>query len=150
MANLLKRFNKQVIGSNGRIYDFTSKITASGDFKRLEDLNVIISSWNNILLTRKRTYLHDPEFGSDLYLLLFEPADDTTVERIKNEIQDSLMTYDSRATIDNIEVLLNTNKKGFQLNIDVTYEGTSGTLSVSFDDSTVLAQQGEGGGAPIP
>lgn len=150
MANLLKRFNKEVIGSNGKIYDYTAKITASGDFKRLENLNVIISSWNNILLTRKRTYLHDPEYGSDLYLLLYEPADDTTVERLKNEVEDSLMTYDSRATIENIEVLLTPNGKGFQLNIDVTYEGATGVLSVSFDDSTVLAQQGGAGGAPIP
>lgn len=150
MANLLKRFNKQVVGSNGRIYDYTAKITASGDFKRLENLDVIISSWNNILLTRKRTYLHDPEFGSDLYLMLYEPADDTTVERIKNEVVDSITTYDSRATIDNVEVLLKPNGKGFQLNIDVTYEGANGILSVSFDDSTVLAQQGGAGGAPIP
>ena len=150
MANLLKRFNKQVVGSNGRIYDYAAKITASGDFKRLEDLNVIISSWNNILLTRKRTYLHDPQYGSNLYLLLFEPADDTTVERIKSEVENSLMVYDSRATIEGMEVLLKPNKKGFQINIDVTYEGTKGILSVSFDDSTVIVQQGGSGGAPIP
>lgn len=150
MANLLKRFNKQVIGSNGRIYDYAAKVTASGDFKRLEGLNVIISSWNNILLTRKRTYLHDPEYGSDLYLMLYEPADDTTVERIKHEVQNVLQTYDDRAIIDDVRVLLKPNKKGYQIDIDVTYEGESGTISVSFDDSTVLAQQGGAGGAPLP
>jgi len=147
MANLLKRFSKKVIGSSGRIYDYVAKITASGDFKRIQDLNVVISSWNNILLTPKRTYLHDPEYGSNLHLLVFEPADDATIDLIKTEVQEPLMIYDDRATIENIDVLLRPNGKGFQLNILVEYEGIKGTLSVSFDDSTVFAQQSSSGGS---
>lgn len=150
MANLLQRFNKQVIGSDGRIYDYLAKITAYGDFKRLHDLNVIISSWNNILLTPRGTYLHDPEYGSELYLMLFEPADDQTVERIKAEVQETLIIYDDRASIDDIQVQVKPNGKGYQLNISVTYEGAKGTLSVSFDDSTVIAQQSGSGGVPVP
>lgn len=146
MANLLKRFSKQVIGSDGKIYDYLAKITASGDFKRVSDLNVIITSWNNILLTPKRTYLFDPDYGSDLHKLIFDPVDDSTVERIKTELVDTLTYYDNRATIEDIEVILKGNGKGFQLNITVVYEGDKGELSVSFDDSTVLAQQSGSGG----
>ena len=149
MANLLKRFSKKVVGSDGRIYDYLAKITASGDFKRIQDLNVIISSWNNILLTPKRTYLHDPEYGSDLHLMVFEPADEATITRIKEEIQNPLRTYDNRATIENIDVLFRPNGKGYQLNISVEYEGVKGALTVSFDDSTVLAQQSGAWGGTI-
>jgi phage baseplate assembly protein W len=145
MANILKRFQKQVVGSDGKIFDYLAKITAKGDFKRIQDLNVIITSWNNILMTPKRTYLHDPEYGSNLHLLLFEPSDDATVDRIKNELQESLMTYDDRAIIEDIEVIIKPNNKGYTLNILVEYEGETGTLSVSFDDSTVIAQQSSGG-----
>jgi phage baseplate assembly protein W len=145
MANIFKRFQKQVIGSDGKIYDYLAKITAAGDFKRIQDLNVIISSWNNILMTPKRTYLHDPEYGSDLHLMLFEPADDTTVDRIKTELQESLATYDDRATIEDIEVVIKPNNKGYTLNIQVDYEGDKGSLTITFDDSTVLAQQSSGG-----
>ena len=145
MANLLRRFNKEVVGSDGRIYDYLAKITASGDFKRVQDLNVIINSWNNIILTPKRTYLHDPEYGSNLHKLVFEPADSDTVEMIKSELYDTLLYYDDRASIDEIEVIIKANGKGYHLNIFVTYEGAKGTLSVSFDDSTVLDQQSTGG-----
>lgn len=142
MANLLRRFNKQVVGSDGKIYDYLAKITASGDFKRVNGLNVIITSWNNILLTPKRTYLFDPEYGSNIHKLIFEPVDETTVEQIKDEIKDTLAIYDSRAIIESIEVLLTSNGKGYQINIQVSYEDAKGELTVSFDDSTVLPDSG--------
>lgn len=140
MANLLDRFNKQVVGSDGKIYDYLPKITASGEFKRIKDIDVIISSWNNILLTPRGSFLFDPEYGSDLHKLIFEPVDDTTVERIKSEVATRLILYDNRATIINTEITLKPNGKGFQLNIQVEYDGDTGSLSISFDDSTVLPQ----------
>ncbi len=142
MANLLSRFNKEVIGSDDTIYDYLAKITAKGDFKRVKDIDVIITSWNNILMTPRRTYIMDPEYGSDLHLIIFEPVDDTTVERIKTEVESRIRLYDDRATIEDIEVLLNSNRKGFTVNVFVDYEGDAGTLSVKFDDSTVVRQQG--------
>jgi len=142
MANLLDRFRKQVIGSEGSIFDYLPKITASGEFKRLKDIDVIINSWNNILLTPRRTYLNDPEYGSDLYLMVFDPVDDTTVERIKDEIQERLTYYDDRAIITDITVSLMPNGKGFSVNILAEYEGEESSLSIKFDDSTLLTQEG--------
>lgn len=149
MANLLDRFNKQVIGSSATIYDYLAKVIASGDFKRIRDIDVIISSWNNILLTARRTFLHDPQYGSDLHRMVFEPADDTTVERIKTEVEDRIKAYDDRATIEDIAVTLMSNGKGFSVKILVSYEGDTGSLSIKFDDTTVLAQQGNQG-VPTP
>jgi len=142
MTNLLSRFNKEVIGSDNNIYDYLAKITARGDFKRVKNIDVIITSWNNILMTPRRTYVHDPEYGSDLRLILFEPVDETTVERIKTEVESRIRLYDDRATIEDIEVVLNSNRKGFTVNVFVEYEGDTKTLSVKFDDSTVVRQQG--------
>lgn len=144
MANLLSRFNKQVIGSDVYIYDYLPKITETGDFKRIRDIDVIIASWNNILMTQRRTYFFDPEYGSDLFKILFEPVDDTTVERIKTEVVTRIRMYDSRATIEDIEIILNSTKKGYTVNVFVEYEGETGTLSIKFDDSTVTRQQGSG------
>lgn len=142
MGNLLSRFNKEVIGSDDRIYDYLPKITSTGDFKRVRDIDVIITSWNNILVTPRRTYIFDPEYGSDLHKLIFEPVDDTTVDRIKTEVVTRIRTYDDRATIEETEVLLNSNRKGFTVNLFVEYEGETGTLSVSFDDTTLTRQEG--------
>jgi phage baseplate assembly protein W len=142
MANLLKRFNTEVIGSDEKLYDYVAKINAAGDFKRVKDIDVIITSWNNILMTQRRTYLFDPEYGSDLHKIVFEPVDDTTIERIKTEVETRIRLYDDRATIEDIKVLLNKNGKGYTVNIEVEYEGETGTLSVKFDDSTVVRQDG--------
>jgi phage baseplate assembly protein W len=138
MANLLKRFDKQVIGSDNRIYDFLPKITASGDFKRVKNIDVIISSWNNILTTRRQSFLFDPEYGSDLPELIFDPVDDTTIERIKTEVEAQIRTYDDRATITDIQVRILPQGKGFTVDVFAEYQGEDGVLSVKFDDSTVL------------
>jgi phage baseplate assembly protein W len=136
MANLLDRFKTQVIGSEESLRDYLSTIASIGDFKRIDNLNVIINSWNNILLTPRGTYLHDPEFGSDLYKYVFEPADASTTDGIKREVVDRIALYDNRASIDDIEVNISNNGKRVSIKIYVDYQGEKGTLDVKFDDTT--------------
>jgi phage baseplate assembly protein W len=136
MSNIFDKFRDSAVGSSGRILDFTSKINSSGDFTKVYDLNAIILSWNNILITQKGTYDHDPEYGSNLYLYLFEPADDKTQQSIKDEIKNSLSVYDSRANIDDIAVNFLSNQKGFSVNITADYFGVKGSLSVTIDNTT--------------
>ena len=136
MANLLDRFNTQVIGSDSRLHDYLSVVSSTGDFKRITDLNVILSSWNNILLTPRGTYLHDPEFGSDLYKYVFEPADDTTVEGIKREVVERITVYDDRAEIEDIRVSIQNSGKRINVAVYVNYKGEKGILDVKFDDTT--------------
>ena len=136
MANLLDRFKTQVIGSEDSLRDYLSIISSIGDFKRINDLNVIINSWNNILLTPRGTYLHDPEFGSDLYKYVFEPSDGNTVDGIKREVVDRIAMYDDRANIEDVEVDISNNGKRISLRIYINYQGERGTLDVKFDDTT--------------
>lgn len=136
MANLLDRFKTQVIGSQESLHDYLSTIASIGDFKRIDNLNVIINSWNNILLTPRGTYLHDPEFGSDLYKYVFEPSDSESIEGIKNEVIERISLYDDRALIEDVEVNISNNGKRVTLKIFILYEGERGTLDVKFDDTT--------------
>ena len=136
MANLLDRFRTQVIGSENSLRDYLSVIASIGDFKRIDDINVIINSWNNILLTPRGSYLHDPEFGSDLYKYVFEPSDDSTVEGIKREVIDRISLYDDRASIEDVTVDISANGKRISLSILINYQGEKGTLDVKFDDTT--------------
>ena len=137
MANLLDRFNRQVVGSETSIKDFLSVIAASGDFKRISDINVILNSWNNILLTPRGTYLHDPEFGSDLYKYVFEPSDAVSIEGIKREVVTRIQIYDDRATIDDVEVNIQNNGRRINVIVYANYNGQRGTLDVKFDDTTI-------------
>jgi len=129
MANLLDRFNISVVGSSGKIADILPFISPKGDFKRVTNLDVILNSWNNILLTSTRTYFFDPEYGSDLYKKVFDPVDEETAELIEDEIMDKLMYYDNRASIDKINVEFTTNKKGFNVSVVVDYDGEKKELN---------------------
>ena len=134
MADLLRRFNQTVAGSDSKLADYQAVISSVGDFRRIKNLEVILSSWNNILITPRRSYQFDPEYGSDIYKLIFEPADNDTLERIKTEVVETLLRYDNRATIENVEVNLLSNRKGFNISIDVKYEGKTGQLEVVIDE----------------
>jgi len=75
--NLLDRFNKQILGSKSKIFDFTAKISPSGDFAKIKDIEVILASWNNILINPEKTGPFDKNYGSKLLNFIFEPADDS-------------------------------------------------------------------------
>lgn len=145
MANLLNRFFKEVIGSENTIRDFVAKISSRGDFKRIQDLNVILSSWNNILLTPRRTYINDPEFGSDLYKYVFDPADEETISAIRDEVIDRISLYDDRAVLQDVEITLMASGKGYNVIIEAEYEGARGSMSVEFDEFTFANILTEGG-----
>ena len=141
MANLLDRFVKSARGTDVQPHDFIPRISSIGDFKRIRNIDVILNSWNNILLTPLGSYIYDPEFGSNLYRLIFEPADSGTVEAIKNEVQTRIENYDSRGEILNLTVVMLPNKKGFNVNVEAEYRGERGEISIKFDDSTVPIEE---------
>ena len=136
MASILGRFNETVVGSNTKLGDYISKISVSGDFKRIRDIQVVLNSWNNILITPRRSYQFDPEYGSDLYKMVFEPADQITVDKVINEVTTVLLRYDDRASIDDVNVTFFPNLKGFSVGIDVNYQGDTGQLQIIIDEAT--------------
>jgi len=140
MANFLNRFGNDIVGSDAKIFDYISVVTPSGDLRRIKNLDVIINSWNNILLTPKGSYIHDPEYGSNLHLILFEPLDDTTIERVRSEIKDCLLTYDDRAQISDINVRITPDGKGLEVDIDVIYKGERGKLSLTVNENNYLTR----------
>lgn len=137
MANILERFIKSARGTDVQPHDYIPYISSIGDFKRIKDIDVILNSWNNILLTPLGSYLADPNFGSNLYRLVFEPADAGTVEAIKSEVEQRIRNYDTRGEIIGITVVMLPDKKGYNVNVECEYRGERKEISIKFDDSTV-------------
>jgi len=134
MANLLDRFKNSVIGSDDRIRDYLPNIEAKGDFQSTVDLKVIINSWKNILLTPRRSYPFDPEYGSDLYKMVFEPLDEATIQRIENEVYISIERYDNRAFIEDVDISYLKLEKGISLDVYIDYKGDKDVLSVILNE----------------
>lgn len=141
MANILDRFIKSAQGTDVQPHDFIPYISSIGDFKRIRNIDVILNSWNNILLTPLGSYLADPNFGSNLFKLIFEPADQGTIEAIKSEVETRIRNYDARGEILDVRVTLLPNKKGFNVNVECGFRGERGEISVKFDDSTVPLEE---------
>lgn len=137
MANLLDSFKKSSIGSEGRLIDYTPKLKSNGDFNKVFEIDAILISWNNILITPKGSMDHDPEFGSNLYKYLFEPADTLTRDGIENEIRACLGRYDNRASISKLQTYFYSNKKGFSVAIIVDYFGYRSQMKISIDEETL-------------
>ena len=136
MATNYDKFLRSTIGSDGRLSDYSAKLSPRGDFTRLTGINVILASWNTILSTPDRTMDHDPEFGSGIYKYVFEPQDDRTTESLVNEIKTSLARYDDRARVTNIEVTYLQNNKGFTLDISFKFESDETEMSITIDQAS--------------
>lgn len=135
MATPLDRFRRTSVGSSNKHLDFDNEITGSGDFKKLTDIDTIITSWKRILIIGTQSYDHDPEFGSELRKYIFAPADDETQERLQDEIFEKLTRYDNRAEIQNVDVTFLDNMKGFRVSIEASYQGRSFSLQETIDES---------------
>jgi len=139
MATNRDKFFRSTVGSSGKISDFSPVLSPRGDFTNLEDLNVILNSWNVILYTPKGTVDHDPEFGIGIHKYLFEPVDDYTMGAIKNEIISTLRRYDDRAYITDVSITPSGgNGKGYSITIKFSYEGKDSQLSVDVNQATYL------------
>lgn len=78
------------------------------DFNNLSnavtDLQAIKNSIKNILLTPKGSLPGKPEFGSDLYKVLFSQMDHLTESMAKRFVKEALRKYEDRITIIGIEI----------------------------------------------
>lgn len=138
MPSMIDLFNQNVIGSKGFISDFLPVISSSGDFTRITDLSVIMTSWNNVLLTPLRSYAYDPEYGSELYKYVFDPADDNTASIIKEEVRYRLTRFDNRAIITRVDVEFMQNRKGFTIYIDLVFNGQETGMKVNIDGNIYI------------
>jgi phage baseplate assembly protein W len=63
-------------------------------------IDSIYQSITNILSTPTHTRLFNPEFGSELETLLFDPMDDITVSKLFNAVVKAVSKWDNRIAID--------------------------------------------------
>jgi phage baseplate assembly protein W len=89
---------------------------------RLEDIEAIYQSIFNILTTRRGERFFNPQFGSRIDEILFDPLDDITALDLLHEVVQTLETYEPRVKLDysNTSIVPNYSENSF----DVTISGT--------------------------
>ncbi len=75
------------------------------DIVRYTNESAVNRAIRNLLLTNRGERLYQPDIGSDLQQLLFEPMVASTGELIRKFVQNTISTYEPRAKVLNVEVL---------------------------------------------
>ena len=79
----------------------------------------VIRSVTNLLLTNFYERPFQPNVGSNMDALLFEPLTDLTANMIDTEIRNVLDNYEPRVSINVLQVTTNTTQDGFNVYMEV-------------------------------
>lgn len=98
-----------------------SKNPVTGDINILKDDVAIKNAVKNIILTKPGEKLYEPNFGSRVTDLLFEPIDFIILDEIKVEIYRVLDLYEPRITVQNVTL---TEVDNYQIDCTIEYKIT--------------------------
>jgi phage baseplate assembly protein W len=76
----------------------------TGDIAQLDNVESIRASILNILRTRKGERLFQPELGTNIHKMLFEPNTPFTAGLIKQELTTSITKQEPRVVVEKVEV----------------------------------------------
>lgn len=102
---------------------------------RLTDFELVKQDLFNHFQIRKGEKLMNPDFGTIIWNILFEPFTEEVKNTIIKDIQ-AVVSYDPRISVDNINVTQY--EYGLQVDLDLTYIPTNQTqlLNFTFDKSS--------------
>ncbi len=89
-----------------------------------KDASAIKQAIVNLLLTNKGERLMNPTYGSDIRSYLFEPMDYGTANQIKNNIRDTIETFEPRIRVLQISATPNFDDNGFDITMTYNVIGT--------------------------
>ncbi len=89
-----------------------------------KDASAIKQAIVNLLLTNKGERLMNPTYGSDIRSYLFEPMDYGTANQIKNNIRDTIETFEPRIRVRQISATPNFDDNGFDITMTYSIVGT--------------------------
>lgn len=99
---------------------------------RITDMELVKQDLLNHFSIRKGEKLMQPNFGSIIWSLLFEPMDDFVNQQIIDDVT-RIVSYDPRLGLQNITIV--TQDYGLQIELDLIYIPTNQitTLNMQFD-----------------
>jgi phage baseplate assembly protein W len=102
---------------------------------RLTDLDLVKRNLLNHFMIRKGEKLMQPNFGSIIWNILFEPLTEETKKVILDDVT-TIVGYDPRIAVD--EVIIQELGNGLQLQIALTYKpgNTTTSMTLAFDKNS--------------
>ncbi len=93
------------------------RLPVTNDVALSYDDQSVIRSVRNLLLTGFYERPFQPNLGSNLNKLLFEPADQITSNLIESEVRNVISNFEPRVTINSINVTITPDENSFNLSM---------------------------------
>lgn len=112
--------------------DFTfTKKPVTGDVSLSYDVQAVIRSIRNILLTRRFEKLFNPTFGTNIDSLLFENISNVTASALEKEISTAIKNYEPRALLESVSVSPFPDKNAYSVNLTFYLENATQPTTVT-------------------
>lgn len=112
--------------------DSQNLINLQGGFSRIESVRKLFDDFKILLETQKGTVIGDPAFGSDLYELLFQPANEATASQIRIAVADAIDRYYENVFIESIDVKFTEKTVGLTINFRLKNTNVGDTVMLEF------------------
>jgi len=99
------------------------KHPVSDDLVTVKDKAAIVQSITALLLTAKGERPFQPQLGSGIRRMLFEPLDYGSANVIRSEIRNVLNAYEPRVSVDNIACFPDLLNNGYDVELSYTIVG---------------------------
>jgi hypothetical protein len=98
---------------------------------RFVNETAVTRSIRNLLNTQQGERLYQPDIGSNVRKLLFEPIDDVTSDILTSTIRDTLTAYEPRAKVLNVEVVPDEERNRYVVTVVYMLINKSDPISVN-------------------
>lgn len=141
-----KLYNRKIVATNkfaSVIQDngaFTYKgfsSTSNNDKFKLYDIDLVKQDLINHFYIRKGEKLENPEFGTIIWDMIFEPFTEEAKRLIAKDVED-IVNYDPRVTVNEVQV--DSTDFGMRIQIDLTYIpfNINESMTLDFDKTNAI------------
>lgn len=104
----------------------------TGDIVKNKDINAIIGSLKNLLYTNFYERPFQPQIGSNLRRLLFDPIDSFTTNSISTDIRNTIKNYEPRVAVEALEVTPDYENNGYYVTLTFFIQNDPEPIQINF------------------
>jgi len=125
------------IAPSSKSYRGISTVNPQSNSPLLYDLNLIKQDIINHFHIRQGERLQNPEFGTIIWDVLYDPLTDDLKDAIANNVTE-IVNFDPRVQVD--EIIVTSYESGIQIEVDLTYipYNISEKMRLQFDEDSGL------------
>ena len=102
------------------------------DINRWTDEQAVIHSVRNLLVTNHYERPFQPDLGSNVRRMLFEPLDNITASNLEREIRQTISNFEPRVTITTLQVAPNEQQNAFGVYMEFEIINRTEPITIRF------------------